>query len=461
MLNLPESFQESMQELLSDEYHDYLKSFQEKRLFGLRVNTSKISIADFEKISPFQIRKIPYITNGYFYEGTEEPAKHPYYYAGLYYLQEPSAMLPADCTEIKGHEKILDLCAAPGGKSTELGARLNGSGVLMANDISASRAKALLKNIEIQGISNCYVTAEAPEKLAQFYPETFDIILVDAPCSGEGMFRKDPNLIKSWVEKGPAEYHILQESIVDAAVKMLKPGGKVMYSTCTFSKCEDEETIADSINRNPSMELCDMEQREGFQKGIPPYEKCIRIYPHKLEGEGHFLALLKKKDSLISQSHNSLINKPKLSATELKLMTDFFDAVHSDTLNAMIHQDRLLYKDHSIYLLPDSFSYHSSIRYLRTGLLLGTLENGKRFEPSQAFAMCLKSSEYQYCLNMKADDPFVTKYIKGETIPLPEDWNQSTKAPILVCVDGYPLGWGRQNGFQLKNKYQTGWRMQA
>ena len=254
-MQLPEKYVNSMKELLADEFDSYMESFNEKRLYGLRVNTAKISVEDFMKICPFHIERIPWIPNGFYYSENDKPAKHPYYFAGLYYLQEPSAMTPAYVLPVNKGDKVLDLCAAPGGKSTELGAKLSGTGLLVSNDISASRAKALVKNIEVFGIGNVVITCEYPEKLAAKFPEFFDKILVDAPCSGEGMFRKDNKLIKSWEQEGPEFYSPIQRGILNSAAAMLKEGGYILYSTCTFSRMENEDNIRDFLDRHSDFEL--------------------------------------------------------------------------------------------------------------------------------------------------------------------------------------------------------------
>ena len=244
-MNLPILFEEKMRKLLGDEFDNYIKCYDEKRLYGLRVNTKKISVEEFQKICPFEIWPIPWIENGFYYDGDKvQPAKHPYYFAGLYYLQEPSAMTPANRLPISPGDKVLDVCAAPGGKATELGAKLGGGGVLVANDISNSRAKGLLKNLEVFGIGNVLVISEEPGKLEGYFPEYFDKILIDAPCSGEGMFRKDKKMLKAWEEHGPEFFSKLQKSIVTQAARMLKPGGMMLYSTCTFDPRENEGTIA-------------------------------------------------------------------------------------------------------------------------------------------------------------------------------------------------------------------------
>ena len=254
-LQLPESFQNMMQQLLGEEYEAFLRGFDGKRQFGLRVNTSKIELEEFERIAPFHLRKIPWIPEGYFYEEEDAPARHPFYAAGLYYLQEPSAMTPASRLPVQPGERVLDLCAAPGGKATALGAKLRGKGLLVANDINNARAKALLRNLELFGISNAFVTNEPPYVLAEKYPEYFDKIMVDAPCSGEGMFRKNPAVIDAWQEKGPEYFSRLQKEIILHGADMLRPGGRMLYSTCTFSPAENERVITHLLRERPEMEV--------------------------------------------------------------------------------------------------------------------------------------------------------------------------------------------------------------
>ena len=238
-MNLPEKYTESMKMMLGDEYDSYIESFNDKRLYGLRVNNLKISTEDFLKICPFKLEPVPWIENGFYYSEDDKPAKHPYYFAGLYYIQEPSAMTPANVLPIEEGDVVFDMCAAPGGKSTELAARLNKTGLLITNDISNSRAKALLKNVEVFGVPNLCVLNEDPVGIASRFSGFFDKVLIDAPCSGEGMFRKDNKLIKAWEKNGPEFYSQIQRNIILAGADMLKPGGKLLYSTCTFSKLED------------------------------------------------------------------------------------------------------------------------------------------------------------------------------------------------------------------------------
>ena len=263
-VQLPEAFLDHMRDLLGDEYEAFLESENSCGFRGLRVNTSKVEAEKFEEISPFPLKPIPWIPNGYYLEADAPASRHPYYAAGLYYLQEPSAMTPASCLPVQEGDRILDLCAAPGGKATQLAARLGGTGLLLANDISNSRAKGLLKNLELFGQGNILVTSEGPERLASYFPEFFDKILVDAPCSGEGMFRRDPSMVKDWLEHGPDWYAPLQREIVMQAARMLKPGGLLLYSTCTFSPRENEGTVADLLEREPSFRVCPLPEYSGF-----------------------------------------------------------------------------------------------------------------------------------------------------------------------------------------------------
>lgn len=448
-MNLPEKYINAMEELLGkEELEAYLESFGKKRTNGIRINTAKISVEDFMKINPFNLTPIPWIPNGFYYEENDNPTKHPYYYAGLYYVQEPSAMTPANVLKVNPGERVLDLCAAPGGKSTELGASLKGEGLLVSNDISASRAKALLKNIEVFGIGNVLITCEYPEKLAEYFGEFFDKILVDAPCSGEGMFRKDSKLIKSWESQGPEFFAPLQRNILDNAAKMLKPGGKMLYSTCTFSKLEDEDNINWFLESHNDFHLEKIYDYEGFVRGFG-MEEAIRLFPHKLNGEGHFVALLAKDGNLAETSDVRPVKKLKLPDELTGFLSEFNKTF--DTSAITIINDK-------VYLMPDNIQDTRGIRALRTGLLLGELKKD-RFEPSQALAMTLNMSDYSTIANLSADDVNVIKYLKGETIELePENITGNAKN-ILICVNGFVLGWGKLNKTTIKNKYLPGWRM--
>lgn len=454
-VDLPQEFARKMKELLGDEYDAYLESFQQQRLAGLRLNTMRLECDPPEWIRklPWPVKPVPWTSNGFYYDETVRPSKDSYYFAGLYYLQEPSAMAPAAVLPIEPGHRVLDLCAAPGGKSTELGARLCGQGVLVSNDISASRAKALLKNLELWGIDNLYVTSEEPGHLAQVFPGFFDRILVDAPCSGEGMFRKDPEMIKSWKSRGPEAYVPIQREILTHAVQMLAPDGYLLYSTCTFDVSENEEQIRWLLEEVPKqdLELVNLPLPAGASSGIG-LEGCLRLFPHKVSGEGHFLALLHKKGK--GQPHWSTPNglgEPGISGPNRKVAEEFLSHT-SRTFDV----SRLYQKNESIYYLPQELGIVPGIRYLRTGLWLGDIKRG-RFEPSQALAMTLSMDTFDSVVSFTHEDERVIRYLKGETLQLaPQE--EPASGWCLVCVDGYPLGFAKSVQGRLKNKYHTGWR---
>ena len=458
-LKLSEEYLNRMRDLLGEEeFSAYLKSFDEERLYGLRVNTAKVTPEAFPELVSWDLKPVPWIPNGFYYEGTERPAKDPYYYAGLYYLQEPSAMTPAMLLPVEPGDRVLDLCGAPGGKSTELGVKLAGKGVLISNDISNSRAKALLKNLELWGISNICVTSETPDKLADVFGPWFDKILIDAPCSGEGMFRKDDDMVKSYEERGPEYYSEIQKEITDQAVRMLAPGGLLLYSTCTFSRCEDEEIICHILENHQEMELIRLPLFEGASGGIG-LDGCIRLFPHKIKGEGHFISLLRKngggaeRKAAGSRERSRTEPQGKKAPALPTELTDFLAL-----MNREFDDSRIMIKNDSVYYLPENFVPAKELRYLRTGLLLGELKN-KRFEPGQALAMTLHAEEFRQTISWKKEDDRVIRYLKGETISLtPEEG--PVKGWCLICVDGYPLGFAKGTGMALKNKYYPGWRWQ-
>ena len=470
MADLPQSFLDSMKEILEEDYEAFLAGFDGQRQYGLRVNTLKMNLEEFERIAPFHLKKVPWISNGYFYEAEDVPAKHPFYSAGLYYLQEPSAMTPASRLKVQPGERVLDLCAAPGGKATELGAALQGEGLLVANDINTARARALLRNLELFGISNSFVTNEPPHVLAERFPEFFHKIMVDAPCSGEGMFLKNPSVIDSWQEKGPEYFSKLQRKIIVQAADMLLPGGMMFYSTYTFSPLENEKTITHLLKERPDMEVIPMEDYEGFAEGLTSYrgevfdescKLCRRIWPHKMSGEGHFMALLHKKNGTQQQvqqtvSQSSIwwekckgLNKEQKAAAE-----DFFSHV-----NIAYDEKRIDVRGDNLYYLPAPKYDGRGLHFLRNGLFMGEFKK-KRFEPSQPFALALHAQDFDQVLDFPADDERLSRYLRGETLDVSDliAGEKKRKGWQLVMVAGHPLGFGKLVNNNLKNKYPAGWR---
>ncbi|MCB6342080.1 RsmB/NOP family class I SAM-dependent RNA methyltransferase [Enterocloster lavalensis] len=571
---LPAAFADSMRALLGDEeYTSYIRSFGEDWKPGLRANGLKIRPEQLKAMLPWQLEPVPWVETGFYYDADQaRPSRHPAYYAGLYYLQEPSAMTPGELLPVKPGDRVLDLCAAPGGKSTQLGARLLGEGLLVSNDISNSRARALLKNLELAGIPNICVTSESPERLSQVFPLFFDKILVDAPCSGEGMFRRDGEMVKDWALKGPAYYAPLQREILAAAVTMLRPGGTILYSTCTFSREEDEGTVEYVLSRFPDLELKPLDTGlvPGACGGIG-LDGCMRLFPHRIKGEGHFLALLRKKSGgesgtagdggleaesageeswdggraaysagrlagdgartecstgrlagdggpaecsagrlagdggratsstgrLAGDGGPAECSAGKVAGDNVRTGTEDLRgrrrekaearetakgrgavrnfpgqakkgrntpaAADTGELEAFLEQlslpvprERLSVRPEGVYLLPAGMEQPPSLRFLRTGLLLGELKKG-RFEPSQALAMVLKKEQYPVTVDFPMEDERAVRYLKGETIALAEG-EGPVKGWCLVCAGGYPLGWAKGAGPVLKNKYYPGWR---
>ena len=458
-MGLPVAFIKNMREILGEEgLAEYLDSFEKPKFTGLRVNTSKISVEEFLRISPFKLRRVPWTENGFYYTEEDSPTHHPYYYAGLYYIQEPSAMAPAAVLPVERGERVLDLCAAPGGKATELGAKLNHTGLLVANDASASRTKALLKNLEVFGIPNLLVTSEMGDRLDQYFHEYFDKILIDAPCSGEGMFRKQAHMIPAWEKQGPEVFANMQREILRQAAELLKPGGTMLYSTCTFSKLENEGSIDGFLAEHPEFTLEEIPRQEGFCSGMPelvgsrfPLERCVRLFPHKIDGEGHFLALLKKAGEKIPGAPEPAGRPGRIPAELEAFLQD---------VSMPMELSRIVVKDTKVFLMPEGVGRCPGLRFLRSGLYLGELLK-KRFEPSQAFAMALKKEEYASVIDLSAADDRVIRYLKGETLEIEDGESSRPEGWQLVCVDGYPLGWGKLIRGTLRNKYFSGWRMNA
>ena len=485
MFSLPPEYEKRMRAMLGAEFPVFLESCQSKRLRGLRVNTLKVSPEEFETLSPFPVKRIPWVDNGFFYSEDVFPAQHPYYAAGLYYLQEPSAMTPASRLPVKDGDRVLDLCAAPGGKATELAAKLHGTGLLVANDISNARAKALLRNLELFGVRNMVVTNESPDRLAGSFPQFFDKILVDAPCSGEGMFRKSPDAAEAWSPEKVMNCARTQGEILAHARAMLRPGGMLLYSTCTFSPEENEQQIAAFLQRFSDMKLIPMKTWSGFSSGRPDWadgnpelEKCIRIWPHKMDGEGHFLALMQKEENASfdvfptsfppspgerpekagkrrsrasTRSKANLIseNRNTPDREQLSQITPFLGCLSPDFL-----QNR----GNSAYYVQNNLPMLSGLHFLRNGVFLGEWKKN-RFEPSQPLALALGKEDPVPRLDFSPDDPRLMSFLRGESVflkaveaKIPDGWK-------LVTADGQAVGWGKLTRGQLKNKIGASWRI--
>ena len=473
---LPQVFLNRMESMLGNEYPAFLESYDKDKYQALRLNSIKGDTAQMKEKVPFSLQPIAWAKDGFYYEKDDTPGKHPLHEAGVYYIQEPSAMAPvsylmedydvvqkeaADC-----QERILDLCAAPGGKSTQIAARMHEmytsgkwkeQGLLICNEIHPARAKILSENVERMGIANAMVTNESPQRLAEVFEDYFTRILVDAPCSGEGMFRKEKKMVKAWEEHGPEFFSKIQRSIVTQAAQMLRPGGMLLYSTCTFSPEENEQTIEYLLQEYPEFKICEMEGYEGFADGMPQVtesknpelEKTVRIFPHRMKGEGHFLALLQKGEKQEEGKRLPESGKNKKLPEELEEFLGHIDRKFDSS--------RMDLRGEKVYYMPEGLPTLRGIRFLRTGLLMGELKKN-RFEPSQALAMNLKKEEYDQVIDLPLEDERVMKYLKGETLDVEDLVKPKDKGWYLICVDGYPLGFGKLVNQMLKNKYLPGWR---
>lgn len=465
-MQLPESFIERMKHLLGNEADSFFVTYRDSRHYGLRINTLKWSVEEAKKVLPFHLTPIDWVEEGFYYDEEDRPAKHPYYHAGLYYIQEPSAMAPASTIPIQPGDRVLDLCAAPGGKSTQVAARLQGEGVLVSNDISSERVKALVKNIELFGIHNALITNETPDRLAQVFEHFFDKILIDAPCSGEGMFRKNPEMVHSWESHNIDRCVVMQKDILQEAAKMLRPGGMILYSTCTFAPEENERQVAHFLEQHKDFELAPIELKHGFQPGkrewlgqgqkaTYPVEKTARLWPQHIKGEGHFLALIQKRheaDTTEPKHRRIVKSTDTIKEKELVDFRTFEKETFTRPLQHMIAGELVSFKGH-LYLRPTQLPPLKGLKIIKSGWYLGELKKN-RFEPSQALAMGLRAEDVIEPIHFSTHDEDLVRYLKGETIH-----REGKKGWKLICVDGHPLGWAKQVQGILKNAYPPGWRL--
>ena len=427
---LPELFLQRMSTQLGEEYEAFLQSLQRPRAVALRMNPLKGEPPTL----PFVTEPVPWEPLGYYYDPEARPGLHVFHEAGVYYLQEASAMAPVALLEPQPGEKICDLCAAPGGKSTQIAGRLSGRGMLLCNEVSPKRAKILSRNIERLGIANAVVTNETPAVLAQRFPAFFDRVLVDAPCSGEGMFRKEEAAITDWSPETVQMCARRQGEILDCAAKMVRPGGRLVYSTCTFAPQEDEEAVEAFLETHPEF-LPEPVEAPWFQESGPA---MYRMWPHKLLGEGHFAAVLRR----MGQPEDSPAPPP---GEKLPRQWEDFAKV----LDIRLPEGRGLRFGETLYWAPADMPDVSKLRVLRAGLELGTVKKD-RFEPAHALALWLKDCRCQ--VSFPAESEEIKAYLHGEVLPCRE------KGWCLVKAGSYSLGWGKADGMQLKNHYPKGLR---
>ena len=454
-MNLPIEFEKKMKAFLGDEWDDFLYSYDNNRFQALRFNTLKVQSPEermriLKTLKISSDKKVSWADEAYYFDENVRPGKHPYHEMGLYYIQEPSAMSAAALLAPKPGMRVLDLCAAPGGKSTQLATYLGDSGLLVSNEINTQRSRILSQNIERMGIKNAIVTNEDSFVLASHFPGFFNAIQVDAPCSGEGMFRKLPEAIEQWSMENVAICAARQKEILDNAAVMLKPGGTIVYSTCTFSKEENEDVIEYFLERHPDFTLEEME----------------RFWPHKVDGEGHFVAKLVRRgcvdtdlkaDRKTKKNKNSKNRKnetkPALTKENMKLLSEFLDETISEDMAAWIKNSRLVMFGEQLYRLPDMEVDIKGLKVQRAGLHIGEFKK-QRFEPSHSLALALKLNDAKNVVKLTCDNPQTIGFFNGQSVMLSDEQAaECKKGWALVCVDGYPAGWGKVNGAQVKNHY--------
>ncbi len=507
---LPEAFLERMERMLGEEYGAFLESYGMGHVQGLRLNPGKIgqngrSAAErfggaversasgvdgsgaaagqsaggaagdmgFAHLSP-----VPWAEDGYYYQPSDQPGKHPFHEAGIYYIQEPSAMAPVELLEVQPGERILDLCAAPGGKSVQIAGKLRGRGILVCNEIHPARAKILSENIERMGIGNACVLNETPERLAEVFPGYFDRVLVDAPCSGEGMFRRSETAREEWSLENVRLCAGRQDGILDCAARMLRAGGRLVYSTCTFAPEEDEGSVGRFLQRHGEFRLLPVDKkglgllgRDGLTDGL---ENALRLWPHRIQGEGHFAAALQKDGILIENYRkNDSENKAKGASKGTGKKTDqnppeeFLAFCAENLLLPVDGSDicselgqavglecglRFMSFGDNLYLVPADMPSLKGLKALRPGLHLGEVRKN-RFEPSHALALALHPACAAHVWNLEADSPAVSGYLSGQTFPA-----EGGKGWYLICVDGFGTGWGKLAAGIMKNHYPRGLR---
>ena len=442
-MNLPIEFEKKMKAFLGDEWDDFLYSYDNNRFQALRFNTLKVQSPEermriLKTLKTSSDKKVSWANAAYYFDENVRPGKHPYHEMGLYYIQEPSAMSAAALLAPKPGMRVLDLCAAPGGKSTQLATYLGDSGLLVSNEINTQRSRILSQNIERMGIKNAIVTNEDSFVLASHFPGFFNAIQVDAPCSGEGMFRKLPEAIEQWSMENVAICAARQKEILDNAAVMLKPGGTIVYSTCTFSKEENEDVIEYFLERHPDFTLEEME----------------RFWPHKVDGEGHFVAKLVRRgcvdtdlkaDRKTKKNKNSKNRKnetkPALTKENMKLLSEFLDETISENMAAWIKNSRLVMFGEQLYRLPDMEVDIKGLKVQRAGLHIGEFKK-QRFEPSHSLALALKLNDAKNVVKLTRDNPQTIGFFNVSQLCYLMSRRQNAKRAghLYVWTDTRPAG---------------------
>ncbi len=446
-----------MQALLGREADAFLASLEHPARVGLRVNTLRCSPEAFKRLSPWRLEPLPWCKDGFLLPEPARPGLHPLHRAGVYYLQEPSAMAVAVAVAPKPGEWVLDLAAAPGGKATQLASLMDNQGLLVANEVTPGRVRALGENLERLGVRHALITSESVQKLAARWGAVFDRVLLDAPCSGEGMFRKADEAAPQWREYLIESCAVRQDGLLAEAAQLVKPGGTLVYSTCTFAPEENERVIARFLGKNPEFELAPLEL-PGASPGRPEWtvepakslEHTARFWPHLSPGEGHFIAKLSRVAGAETRRKTSA---PAQLSRQAK---DLWERFGGETFDGTVMPDApLTLRGDQLYALPEALPELTGLRTLRAGLWLGTMKKN-RFEPAHSLAPALTQTALSgtRTLDFNADSPELKRYLQGDVLEAPgeDGW-------LVVTVSGFALGWGRQVKGTVKNFYPKGLRL--
>ncbi|MDK2866494.1 MAG: hypothetical protein PWP51_1269 [Clostridiales bacterium] len=464
-MNLPEAFIRRLEAQRPNDYGALIDSFEGETFQGLRVNTLKIDVHTFLDLFPYPLIPVPWTTDGFYYRSEDPVTKHPYYHAGLYYIQEPSAMAPIGTLELGAGQSCLDLCAAPGGKSLQMATGIHDEGFLVTNDISDKRVKAIVRNVERFGLRNVIVLNETPERIASCFGPIFDHVLVDAPCSGEGMFRKDPKAVSAWAVYENDRCQTMQAGILKNMKVLVKAGGRLTYSTCTFAPQENEGQMTDFLALNPDFEKVTVDSKLA-STGIEVDDFQMRLLPHLIDGEGHYIARLVRNsntpdgscnESMINRRSGRYQDKVKSSQQSSFAVADAppepvaaFMKTHLTTPLT----GRFKTVKERVYLLPVYDYLIDGLKVAREGVYLGDIK-GTRFTPSQALALYLKASQFIQKIELPSNGTAILKYLKCETLHVEHEG----KGLHLVTTDGYPVGFCKLDRGVLKNLYPASWRM--
>lgn len=456
---LPEAFLSRMREILGDRYGVFLAAMEASPVRGLRVHSACAAAV----LAGLPLRAIPGIEGAFFLDTDEKIGRYPLHHAGAFYLQEPAAMLPVAAAVSEGlipsGGRALDLSAAPGGKTFQIASALGDNGFLVSNEINPSRCAVLAGNVERLGLRRAIVTNAEPCVFGEYTPGFFDVLIVDAPCSGEGMFRKIPEAAREWNPASPASCAQRQRAILAAALPSLKEGGTLVYSTCTYSPEENEEIVAWLLREYPALSLVPVTNETilsytdpGLEAPGVPAGATRRHYPHSgggvFGGEGQFFALFR-----LTAPIAGVIQPSKKGEREARTPRDAIalaDAFFSDALTRRPEIAPTVFKD-KVVLTPAVLPLPEKLIYAN-GVTVGEIRSG-RLVPHHAFFSAY-GRDFARKLDFRSDDPTLSAYLHGDVIPagnLPEGWG------VVLC-EGIPAGGVHITGAVAKNHYPKGLR---